>query len=118
MEDSDEEEEEEDEEEESQRGMTLKTRTENTDWDEEEAEKDKGTEKGTASRRKTERQKVVLRTQELSQRFGTIRDTGKLERLVCSISGYPTPLPVPQLSCKHSIHRTWENKLLGCHSTV
>lgn len=94
--------------------MTLKTRTENTDWDEEEVEKDRGTEKGTVGNRKTERQKVVLRTQELSQRFGTIRDTGKLERLVCNVSGYP-PSPLP---FSRSIHFVVNTPFTGLEKTM
>ncbi|XP_052238389.1 epithelial cell-transforming sequence 2 oncogene-like [Dreissena polymorpha] len=38
-------------------------------------------EKLTRTRQRGERQKVVMKTQELSKKFGTIRATGKLERL-------------------------------------
>ena len=64
-------------------------RTPSVDWDDDAdiesgVVKDKGTEKGTrkARRQKSEKKQLVLRTQEMSQKFGTLRATGKLERLV------------------------------------
>ncbi|KAL4233601.1 epithelial cell transforming sequence 2 oncoprotein-like [Mactra antiquata] len=53
------------------------------DDDGEEVKKDKGTEKETmnTTSKKSDRKQVVERTQALSMKFGTLRDTGKLDRL-------------------------------------
>ena len=47
-----------------------------------EAKKDEGTEKEARRRKREQKKKVLQKTQELSQKFGTLRSTGKIERLV------------------------------------
>jgi hypothetical protein len=67
---------------------TRRTYEQTQDWDEEEEDadgetrKDEGSEKATRRQQHDEHKQVVRKTQELSQKFGTIRATGKLERLV------------------------------------
>ena len=50
-----------------------------------EAKKDEGTEKAARRQKREQRKKVLEKTQELSQKFGTLRSTGKIERLVSRI---------------------------------
>ena len=50
-----------------------------------EAKKDEGTEKAARRQKREQRKKVLEKTQELSQKFGTLRSTGKIERLVSGL---------------------------------
>ncbi|XP_053396270.1 epithelial cell-transforming sequence 2 oncogene-like isoform X2 [Mercenaria mercenaria] len=110
-----EEEEEEEGEERDKFDETRRTYEQTRDWDEDEeadgeARKDEGSEKETKRRRqKNEHQKVVLKTQELSQKFGTLRATGKLERLTTQkYSDHPekrTPIAMEMVSSEVEYNR-------------
>ena len=50
-----------------------------------ESKKDEGTEKETRRQKREQKKKVLEKTQELSQKFGTLRSTGKIERLVSTV---------------------------------
>ncbi|WAR08896.1 ECT2L-like protein [Mya arenaria] len=68
--------------------------------------KEEGTRKRAGG---TQRQKVVLRTQELSRKFGTMRDTGKLERMTAQrYSDHPekrTPIAMEIVSSEVEYNR-------------
>ena len=57
-----------------------------------EAKKDEGTEKEARRQKREQKKKVLQKTQELSQKFGTLRSTGKFERLVSQFTNFGTPL--------------------------